>query len=107
MNLMISYILLFLSLAAGFALGGLFFGGLWYTTKRITVSKRPALLFLGSFVLRSAIVLTGFYFVAAGDIKRMLLCLSGFVLARFVVNRSLPLLKTKTTFIEKEVHHET
>ncbi len=47
----------------------------------------PALWFFGSMLLRMCIALAGFYFVGRDDWQRWLLCLLGFVLARFIVKR--------------------
>lgn len=69
----------------GILLGAIFFGGLWWTVRKGLPSKQPALWFLGSMLLRSAIVLFGFYFIGRGDWKRLLACLAGFVLGRFIV----------------------
>ena len=49
---------------AGIVLGGIFFGGLWVTVVKGVSSKRPALCFFTSLMLRMSITLTGFYFVA-------------------------------------------
>ena len=77
---------LFLSvpLAAGLLLGAAFFGGLWWTVVHAVSSKRPALWFLGSKLLRMGAVLGGFYLVGGGRWERWVLCLLGFVLARLV-----------------------
>ncbi len=72
---------------AGLALGGLFFGGLWWTVRKSVTSRRPALLFVSSFVLRTGLTLAGFYWVGGAAWQRLLLCLLGFVIARFVVLR--------------------
>jgi F1F0 ATPase subunit 2 len=72
---------------AGVVLGAIFFGGLWLTVLRGVSSKRPALLFFGSLMLRMSIALAGFYFVAGPHAERLLLCLLGFVMARFAVAR--------------------
>ena len=69
----------------GGALGAIFFGGLWWTVRRGVLSAHPVLWFLGSLLLRMAVVLVGFYFVGQGDWKRLVACLVGFVLARLVV----------------------
>jgi F1F0 ATPase subunit 2 len=69
----------------GLALGALFFCGLWLTVKKATTSTRPALLILGSFVLRISIVVIGFYFIGAGNWQRLLMVLAGFIVARFLV----------------------
>ena len=75
------------SLLAGGALGAVFFGGLWWTVQRGAASPTPARWFLGSFVLRTAIVLAGFYVVGVGQPVRLLVCLLGFLLARAIVLR--------------------
>jgi F1F0 ATPase subunit 2 len=72
-------------LAAGLVLGGLFFGGLWWTVVKGIASPRPALWFFGSMMLRMSITLAGFYFVGREDWRRWLLCLLGFVIARSIV----------------------
>ncbi|MHC1768818.1 MAG: ATP synthase subunit I [Verrucomicrobiia bacterium] len=71
----------------GLVLGAIFFGGLWWTVRKGVSSPRPALWFVGSMLLRTGIVLTGFYLVGGGDWKRLLICLLGFVIARFFVMR--------------------
>ena len=79
--------LLFLApaFAAGLLLGAIFFGGLWWTVRKGVSSQRPALWFFGSMLLRTGVTLAGFYFVGRENWERWLLCLLGFVLARFVV----------------------
>jgi F1F0 ATPase subunit 2 len=72
-------------LAAGLILGAFFFGGLWWTVIRGVSSRRPALWFFGSMLLRMSITLAGFYFIARDDWERWLLCVLGFVLARLLI----------------------
>lgn len=76
---------LFLSLLAGALLGAAFFGGLWWTIRRGLSSRRPALMFLGSLLLRTSMAVAGFYLTARGDLRRLLACLLGFFLARILV----------------------
>ncbi|MDA8161402.1 MAG: ATP synthase subunit I [Desulfobacteraceae bacterium] len=76
-----------LSLAAGVLLGAVFFVGLWWTVLKGVATKRPAAWFLGSLILRSIISLAGFYLVSDDNWKRMLMCLSGFVIARLICTR--------------------
>ncbi|OLO04472.1 ATP synthase subunit I [Salinicola socius] len=81
------------ALIAGFTLGTIFFGGLWWTVQRGAVSKRPARWFFGSLFLRTGIVLAGFYLIGTGQPLRLGLCLLSFLLARaFIlrVTRGLP-----------------
>ena len=75
------------ALASGVLLGAIFFGGLWWTVRKGVRSKRPALWFCGSLLLRTGIVLAGFYFVTGGHWQRLLACLLGFVIARRIVTR--------------------
>ncbi len=72
---------------AGVVLGAIFFGGLWWTVRKGVSSQQPALWFFGSLLLRMSIALAGFYFVSGGHWGRLLLCLLGFAIARFIVTR--------------------
>jgi F1F0 ATPase subunit 2 len=72
---------------AGLLLGAIFFGGLWWTVRLGVASRRPALLFLGSLLLRTVVVVAGFYFVGDAHWQRLLACLFGFVIARIIVTR--------------------
>jgi F1F0 ATPase subunit 2 len=72
---------------AGAALGAVFFGGLWWTVRKGVASRHAAAWFLGSLMVRSGIVLAGFYVAAGDDWERLMACLLGFTLARFLVTR--------------------
>jgi F1F0 ATPase subunit 2 len=76
---------LILAWIAGLVLGAIFFGGLWWTVRKGVSSPHPALWFLGSMMLRMGIVLAGFYFVGQNHWQRLVACLLGFVIARFLV----------------------
>ena len=76
-----------LASVVGLLLGGFFFAGLWWTIQKGLTAKHPALWFLGSILVRTAVVLVGVYLVSDGKWERMLACLVGFVLARFLVMR--------------------
>lgn len=80
-------LILLVAAAAGAALGAIFFGGLWWTVRRGVSSPRPVLWFFGSLLLRMSVVLAGFYFVGQGSWKRLVACLLGFIIARFIVVR--------------------
>jgi F1F0 ATPase subunit 2 len=73
------------AIAAGFVLGALFYGGLWWTVRHAADFHRPALIVLGSALLRMAAAWGGFYAVAGGEWSRVLLCLLGFLVARLAV----------------------
>ena len=78
-----------LALLAGALLGAFFFGGLWWTVQKGVTSESPALWFLGSLLLRTSLILVGFYFVSQGHWSRLVMCLLGFLIARFVVVKRL------------------
>ena len=73
--------------AGGAVLGIAFYGGLYWTIRRGLESKTPALWFPASQLLRSVLVLGGFYAISGGDWHRLIACLPGFLLARVVVTR--------------------
>ena len=73
------------ALVTGVLLGVMFFGGLWWTVQKGVSSKQPALWFFGSLLLRTSIALAGFYFIGRGHWERLLVCLLGFIIARFIV----------------------
>jgi F1F0 ATPase subunit 2 len=78
---------LVLALVAGLLLGALFFGGLWWTVQKGVSSKKPEFLFFSSLLLRTSITLAGFYFIARDHWERLLVCILGFIIARFIVTR--------------------
>lgn len=80
-------VLLLLPLTGGLLLGGLFYGGLWWTVRRGLGSPRPALWFLASYLVRTGIALAGFHLLAGGHWPRLLVCLLGFLSARFLLMR--------------------
>lgn len=77
--------ILALALIAGALLSALFFGGLWWTVQKGVTSERPALWFFGSMLLRTGIILAGFYSVSRGDWTRLAACIIGFLIARIIV----------------------
>ncbi len=82
--------LMLLAAAAGALLGLIFFGGLWWTLRRAFASTRPALWVGGSLLVRMLSTSAGFVFVSAGDWRRLLSCLLGFLAARWLVLRLTP-----------------
>jgi len=97
-------LILVLALATGILLGAIFFGGLWWTVQKGVSSKRPALWFFGSLLLRTSIALVGFYFIARGHWERLLVCLLGFVMARLIV-MWLTRAAEKPTYLAQEASH--
>jgi F1F0 ATPase subunit 2 len=76
---------MWLSVPTGAVLGAVYFGGLWWTVRHADSFQQPVLSMLASVMLRMGAALGGFYLVAGGSWKRLLLCLLGFVAARVAV----------------------
>lgn len=95
---------LLMALVGGLLLGAMFFGGLWWTVQKGISSKRPALWFAGSQLVRTSIALAGFYFIAPGHWQRVIACLIGFVVARLIVTR-LTQSTEKPTYLAQKVSH--
>ena len=96
-----------LAFIVGLLLGTIFFGGLWFTVRKLVASKIPALWFLGSFILRIGITLTGFYYISSGSWQRLLVCVAGFITARYSVIYFTKSNNEKQVLLNKEVSHET
>ncbi|WP_145200161.1 ATP synthase subunit I [Planctomycetes bacterium Poly30] len=69
----------------GWALGVFFFGGLWWTVRKLVASPAPARWMIASTLLRTGTTLLGFYLVSGGSWQRMLACLLGFLAGRLSV----------------------
>jgi F1F0 ATPase subunit 2 len=78
---------LLVGLLEGALLGVFFFVGLWWTVRKIESTKHVALLFLGSMLLRTSVVILGFYFVLGDNWQRLIAGLLGFIIARIVITR--------------------
>lgn len=78
---------LLVALLQGALLGVFFFAGLWWTVRKLESTKQVALLFLGSMLLRTCVVVLGFYFILGDNWQHLLAGLLGFVIARIIVTR--------------------
>lgn len=72
------------SFLAGLLLGAIFFGGLWFTVKRLSKTANPGLWMLASFAIRVSVLLLGIYAFTNGQWEGILACLVGFLIARTV-----------------------
>ena len=81
------YLYLLIALLEGVLLGVFFFAGLWWTARKIESTKQVAVLFLGSMLLRTFVVIMGFYFLIGENWQRLLAGLLGFIIARIIVTR--------------------
>ncbi len=78
---------LLFALLEGALLGVFFFAGLWWTVSKIESAKHVAFLFLGSMILRTGIVVLGFYFILGDNWQHLLAGLLGFVIVRIIITR--------------------
>ncbi len=91
----------------GLLLSILFFGGLWFTVKKLLTSEMTAMLMISSFIFRIGIVLVGFYFIGLDDWKNLIACLFGFMVGRFFVIHYTKLIDDNKILLDKEVNHGT
>jgi F1F0 ATPase subunit 2 len=68
---------------AGILFGIIYFGGLWLTIQKMGQMDRPILLLTGSFIVRLAFVLAGFYLVSNGRLELLAVSLVMFLITRF------------------------
>lgn len=74
---------------AGVALGLAFYASLWWSVRRGLAGDGPLRWFVAAPLLRGGAALAGFYLAGAGDWRRLLACLAGFVLGRMLVASAL------------------
>jgi F1F0 ATPase subunit 2 len=72
---------------AGMLAGVIYFGGLWWTVKRMSRFVHPRLALLVSFFARALVALTIIYLAAGGHAAGYLAGLAGFLLSRFIAVR--------------------
>ena len=77
------------ALAVGIGLGLFYFGGLWLTVRYMNAAGKKGTLFVASFLVRSAVVVSGFYLVMDGEWERIVACLAGFLITRLSMVRIL------------------
>jgi F1F0 ATPase subunit 2 len=92
------------ALLVGVLLGLFFFAGLWWTVRKIESSKQVALLFLGSMLLRTSVVILGFYFILGDNWQRLLAGMLGFVIARIIVTRLTRIRISLKTELRQDAH---
>jgi F1F0 ATPase subunit 2 len=78
-----------LALLAGVAVGVVFFGGLWWTVKKLPTAPNPALLMLSSALGRFLVACAGFLAATAGKPLTSILWIAGFLGTRFALSRVL------------------
>lgn len=79
-----------ISLLTGGMLGVAYFGGLWITLKRfVEGAKRAHILMLLSFLVRTGVVISGFYalLLITHQWQAVAVALVGFVISRMIITR--------------------
>jgi F1F0 ATPase subunit 2 len=80
--------MIIIALISGLLLGMFFFGGLWITVRKSLGSPYAAMWILGSSLLRTALVLIGFYYIVQEGLQPLLISIAAFIIARFIVMRT-------------------
>ena len=96
-----------IALIEGALLGVFFFVGLWLTVRKLESFQPVALLFLASMLLRTGIVLLGFYFILGDNWQGLLAGLLGFSLAGIIIMRLTRRVEQSSQLIEKGAGHES
>ena len=91
----------------GFFLGVVFYGGLWWTTRKALSVRRPAVLVAGSFFLRIAVVSAGFLIISAMQWQRLLMSLAGLLIARLMFTLGIKTWGRRRMNAATEGSHET
>lgn len=73
------------ALAAGISLGLVYFGGLWWTVKRMATSRRPHVLFLLSFFVRLVIAVPVLILVLQFHWSLAVVAVAGMIITRSVL----------------------
>jgi F1F0 ATPase subunit 2 len=77
----------FVALIMGAGLGLFYFCGLWLTVKQLHKSLHPASLTIASFLVRTGVILLGFYYIMEGRLERLLAAMAGFLIVRLILVR--------------------
>lgn len=72
-----------LAALAGAFLGILYFGGLWWTIQRISQAGQSVWLLAVSFILRTVLVIGGFFIITDGKLERLAVSMLAFFVTRF------------------------
>lgn len=78
---------LILAFIGGMALAALHLGGLWWSTRRLTTTARPAVALAIGGLIRLGVTLGGFFAIVGFGPAAVVAALAGFVLVRLVTVR--------------------
>ncbi len=83
----ISWWQLALSFLGGAAAGAFYFGGLYWTVRRLNRARRPAALAMASFLVRTAVTVAAIWFIGHTHWARLVASLVGLIVMRHVLVR--------------------
>ena len=88
------------ALAAGMALGTLYFTALWWTVRQLPTAKSPGRLMLGSFVIRMSVLMVGLFLImGTGHWERLAVAMLGFIIIRKILTYHLGPQNAVETFL--------
>lgn len=90
---------------AGLGLGTFFFYGLWLTVRKALTTNNPAGWMVGSFVVRVGTTVAGFYYVGNGNWQQLVVCLLGFIVARYMVTYLTRSAESRQQPVDKSISH--
>ncbi len=93
-----------LPFAEGALLGLFFFTGLWWTVRKLESAKSVALLFFSSMLLRTSVVILGFYFILGQDWQHLMVGLAGFIIARIIITRIIRITGPSNSLLQTSGH---
>lgn len=70
----------------GIAAGAMFYGGLWWTVRRLFTARYPAVVTFVSFWVRTLLALAAFLLLSRGRWENALAALAGFAAARLAAS---------------------
>lgn len=90
------------ALVGGGALGLFYFGGLWWTVRRLETTHNAGFFFAGSFIVRTAVTVAGLWLIAfwpmgGGSWPLLVTALAGFILMRHWLTRRLGPISNRET----------
>lgn len=93
------------ALLSGALLGVFYFGGLWWTVRKLISTQYPSSLFLLSVLFRTSFVVVGFYLILGDNWLRLIVGLLGFMLVRILATRHIRQTEQFNT-AERETNYE-
>jgi len=94
---MLDILPLIIAFMVGIGIGAFYFGGLFWTVRRIPEWRRPGIWVTASYFIRTAITVFAFYLIMGGQWQRLLASLLGFVMIRMILVRRLKPAKAVTS----------